>query len=167
MWGKVPYAQNNTEADTYDCWCSDLQSNPQWLMIDMNEPVIFNQVRMSNRKYDPSHTSIERPLDFVIQGSNDAETFVDLFETEESGMVEVGKIYKFDFINHTPYRYYRIYVKLTYKQEPYYTTIGRIQYRYVDEPENIETILEKHTLVSDNNKGYFTYTKTTDEWKEV
>jgi hypothetical protein len=164
-WGA--FKDINTEADTYDCWVSNLQSDPQWLMIDMNEPVIFNQVRMSNRKYDPSHTSIERPLDFVIQGSNDAETFVDLFETEESGMVEVGKIYKFDFINHTPYRYYRIYVKLTYKQEPYYTTIGRIQYRYVDEPENIETILEKHALESDNNKGYFTYTKTTDEWKEV
>ena len=161
-WGA--FKDINTVADMNDCWISSTQSNPQWLMIDMNEPTIFNQVRMSNRKYDASNIS-GRPLNFVIQGSNDAETFVDLFETEESGMVEVGKIYEFDFANNTPYRYYRIYVKSTYNQGSYYTTIGRIQYRHIDGPKDIENILERHTLEFDSNKWYITYTKTSDEWQ--
>ncbi|MBT2284661.1 discoidin domain-containing protein [Paenibacillus polymyxa] len=93
-------------------WYSDAVASVQWIGYDFgagNEKVI-SRIGLSGF----SHTYNYSPKNFIIQGSNDNISWIDLRSVIDSG-ISAGVISAFDFNNENAFRYYRIYITEAYR----------------------------------------------------
>lgn len=108
----VEKAFDGVVASSTAYWYSDAAGSVQWVGYDFgaeNEKVI-SRIGLSGF----SHTYNYSPKNFIIQGSNDNISWIDLRSVSDSG-VSAGVISAFDFNNENAFRYYRIYVTEAYR----------------------------------------------------
>ena len=78
--------------------------NNQWLQIKLADPAVVNAIEMRARVCCP----IQMPKSFAILGSNDGESFAELFATEDTKAWQSSEKRTCTFDNTTPYLYYRL-----------------------------------------------------------
>lgn len=102
------YAFNKTNTDSNICWIPATTAN-EWIMLKLDSPKRISKVKItSNFGVNPTSA----PKNFIVQGSNDGSSFVDIKEFNDTTAWSVNqtKDYELGFISE-PYLYYRLYVK--------------------------------------------------------
>lgn len=113
-------AFNGTNAGSSDCWLAPDTDTQPWIAYNFSKKVKVSKLYIENRNYQ-ENTAIK---DFVLQGSNDGVTWIDVksftnVNTDQKGgrYFEVGD-------NTNYYSRYRLLIKSKYGV---YASIGKLQ----------------------------------------
>jgi len=109
---KFPYlAFDRKNTVQRDSWCSNSKptlSNPEWVQIQLPTPKVCNTIQIAA----PYETNIDTscaPADFVFKGSNDGETWTDIYSATNQTYNSTNlNTYTFD--NGNAYLYYRLVI---------------------------------------------------------
>ena len=75
-----------------------------WVSVKTNQPVAVNMYKLgSANDHDPRD-----PKDWILYGSNDGETWVELDKRENQDMPDRNTLYAYEFENDTAYSYYKL-----------------------------------------------------------
>ncbi len=80
-------------------------SSGEWLKVDFNDNLVINKYKIK-----PYSALSGSPKDWILQGSNDDATWIDLDTRENETTWTVETFNTYTFVNSNSYRYYRLYI---------------------------------------------------------
>ena len=100
-----PYNAFDERGGSY-IWGVSLEGEPEWLKVDFYNTIIINKYQIKPHVSGPGNA----PKKWILQGSNDDVTWIDLDTRENETTWTPGAFNTYTFINSTSYRYYRLYM---------------------------------------------------------